>query len=451
MSVFSFNQPSQVVSSNELVHHYSPRNNCITLFNSRNPAILLSGPAGTGKSRACMEKLHLLALINPGVRGLIVRKTAASLSTSAMATWKTYVIPEAEEGGIVKYYGGSAVEPAQYKYTNGSMVTLSGMDKADRIMSTEFDVIYVQEAIELTREDWDKLRSRLRNGKITFQQIIADTNPTYPAHWLKKECDKGEILFLDTTHEDNPVFFTDSGELTERGAAYLKVLDSYSGVTYQRLRQGRWTTAEGVIYSDFDSSRHVITPFEIPDNWPRYWSIDFGFTNPFVCQWWAESPEGILYMYREIYKPGVNVEEHALNIKRMMMDEYGNWREPKPVKIITDHDAGERNIFSKTLGLSTTPANKNVIEGITATQTRYKTDRLFLFKGATVEYDAMLQRTGKPASTEEEVPGYIWDPGAKNAEVPKEQPLKKNDHGCDAKRYIVAEKDLGAQYRMRWL
>jgi phage terminase large subunit len=34
---------------------------------------------------------------------------------------------------------------------------------------------------------------------------------------------------------------------------------------------------------------------------------------------------------------------------------------------------------------------------------------------------------------------------------PKEQPVKENDHGCDAMRYMVAERDLGGRPRIRTL
>src|SRR5690242_5222764 len=50
--------------------HYAPRGSAQSLFRTRAPEILVSGPAGTGKSRACLTKLHLAALKKPGMRGL---------------------------------------------------------------------------------------------------------------------------------------------------------------------------------------------------------------------------------------------------------------------------------------------------------------------------------------------------------------------------------------------
>ena len=40
---------------------------------------------------------------------------------------------------------------------------------------------------------------------------------------------------------------------------------------------------------------HVVDPFDIPTDWSRYLSIDFGYTNPFVAQWWALDHDGRLY------------------------------------------------------------------------------------------------------------------------------------------------------------
>ncbi|MGH2684170.1 MAG: phage terminase large subunit, partial [Actinomycetota bacterium] len=161
-----------------VIHSYRPRGAALDLFRCRDPEVLLSGPAGTGKSRACLEKLDQLALRNPVMKGLIVRKTLASLGATALDTYRKHVAAEALEAGLVRYYGGSRQEPAQYVYGNGSAIHIGGMDKATKIMSSEYDAIYVQEAIELTEDDWEALTTRLRNGMISFQQLLADTNPS---------------------------------------------------------------------------------------------------------------------------------------------------------------------------------------------------------------------------------------------------------------------------------
>ena len=102
----------------KLQHKFKPRGQAQALFGYRGDEVLMSGPAGTGKSRACLEKLHMCMLLNPGSRVLIVRKTAVSLTSTALVTFRQHVIGEALLAGDVVWYGGSKNEPAQYKYSN---------------------------------------------------------------------------------------------------------------------------------------------------------------------------------------------------------------------------------------------------------------------------------------------------------------------------------------------
>lgn len=439
-----------------LQHYYAPRGSSKRLFEIREPEVLVSGPAGTGKSRACMEKLHLMALVNPGMRGLIVRKTLSSLGSTALQTWRQWVAKESFESGDVEYYGGSAQEPAQYRYRNGSVIVVGGLDKASRIMSSEYDVIYVQEATELTEDDWEALTTRLRNGVVSFQQLVADANPNTPTHWLKLRCDQGKTYMLASEHEENPVLWDERGFWTDFGESYIAKLDALTGVRHLRLRRGLWVAAEGLVYEEWSPTVHLVDRFPIPYEWTRFWSIDFGYSNPFVCQFWAEDPEGKLWLYRELYHTRRTVDVHARQILDLVTEPAsdnanyrGTWTEPKPRAVICDHDAEGRAQLQRDLGLSTVAAHKKVTEGIQAVQVRLRDAKIAILRDSLVERDPTLVDAKKPCCTEEEIPGYIWDTGAGKA--PKEQPLKVDDHGCDALRYVVAQRDLGSRPRVRWL
>ena len=421
-------------------HVFRPRGACADLWARRDGEVLVGGPAGTGKSRSALEKVHVAALKYPGMRALLVRKTLASLSASALVTWRRFVIPEAVTAGVVTYYGGSAQEPAQYRYENGSAIMLGGMDKASKVMSTEYDLIYVQEATELEEDDWEALTTRLRYGVMPYQQLLADCNPAQPTHWLKLRCAAGKTALLESRHTDNPLLYDDDGTLTEPGAVYIAKLEALTGVRYQRLRLGRWAAAEGVIYEHFDPAIHVIEPFPIPDEWTRYWTVDFGYSNPTVIQFWAEDGDGKLYLYRELYRTHRTVDEHAADVITYAK------AEPKPRAVICGTDAEDRATLENNLGMGTVPAVKKVLEGIDAVNTRFRDRRLLIFKGARVFRDPDLVDEHKPTSTEEELPGYVW------ADLrTKEQPVKQHDHGCDALRYMVAERDLGARPRVRFM
>lgn len=444
-----------------LEHRYRPRGAARTLLSSREPEVLLSGPAGTGKSRACLEKLHMMAVKNPGMRGLIVRKTQVSMTNTALVTFREHVASEAIEAGIVRWYGGSQQEAAGYHYAEGSVINVGGMDKPTKIMSSDYDTVYVQEAIELSRDDWEAITTRLRNGRISFQQLIADTNPDRANHWLKKRSDTGTTTMLPSHHRDNPRLYDEDGQVTEYGAAYMVKLDALTGVRRLRLRDGLWVSAEGAIYEDqWRPELHLINRFVIPDTWTRYWAVDFGHTHPFVLQCWAEDPDGRLFRYREIYMTRRLVEDHAKTILRIVCPggkidpetgvlQHGRWKEPKPSAIICDHDAEDRATLEKHLGLSTVAAKKSVSDGIEHVQARMKPalddkPRIFLLRDSLVEKDQRQDQAELPTCTEEEIPGYRWNED-------KDQPVKEQDDGCDTMRYMVAERDLGARPNIRWM
>ena len=442
-------------------HRYQPYGTAIEAFKHKGPELLYAGPAGTGKSKCLLEKLHAMMLKYPGARGLIVRKTLASLGSTALVTYEEHVAKEHLANGEVKWFGGSPKEAACYKYKNGSVIVVGGMDKSMKIMSSEYDVCYAQEATELLEEDWEAITTRLRNGKIPYQQLIADANPNTPTHWLKIRCDLNKTFHIRSRHEDNPLLFNQNpdgttGGLTEVGANYMAKLDALTGVRYMRLRKGIWCAAEGLVYEEFDPDIHVHKRIaQPPISWTRYMTVDFGYTNPMVVQLWAEDEDGRLYLYRELYHTKTTVEDMVPQIKAMM-----NLRkEPRPRMIICDHDAEGRAVLEKHLGMSTKAAKKTVEDGIQAVKMRMVPSeldgkpRIYLCMDAVVTKDKDLLDRKKPTSTLDEVVGYIWDRGTTVAQAagkpPKEHPVKEDDHGMDAMRYMIAERDLRSRPRIR--
>jgi PBSX family phage terminase large subunit len=228
---------------------FRPYGKALDLLYDKRDEIILSGPAGTGKSRACLEKMHLCALKYPGMRGLIVRKTRSSITESTLVTFEEHVLPL----GSPIVNGPQRNQRQAYHYPNGSQIVIGGLDKPTKIMSTEYDMIYVQEAIEVTENAWEALTTRLRNNKMPFQQLIADTNPDSPYHWLKQRHTRGQLVMLESRHEDNPVMWDVlNNRPTAFGEKYLAKLNRLTGVRYQRLRKGAWVAAEGAIYDGWD-------------------------------------------------------------------------------------------------------------------------------------------------------------------------------------------------------
>lgn len=406
------------------------------LFYCTDREVLLAGPAGTGKSLSCLKKLDRNAIKYPGSRQLMVRKTRTSLTQTAQVTFEKQVIVA---GGTVRFH----TTQQAYLYPNGSKIIVGGLDKSSKVMSSEYDTIYVMEATELTESDWEDLTTRLRNGVIPHQQLIADCNPDAETHWLNIRCNAGKTTRLFSRHEDNPYLWDEQrGQWTERGQPYMAILDSLSGVRYKRLRLGLWVAAEGQVYEGWDPAMHVVDPYEIPYQWPRYWVIDFGFVHPFVWQAWAMKPDGELVMYREIYMTRRLVSDHAKHIMHLAAGE------PRPTAIITDHDAEDRATLEAETGYATMAAIKNVSAGIQAVANRLRPahgiPRLAFMRDAIDERDKNLLASKLPTSTIEEFPSYVWNRSANRNRG--EEPVKEFDHGMDSLRYLTAYFDLNGNY-----
>ncbi len=413
----------------------------------KSPELGMVGSAGTGKTTGALYKLHLASLASPGCRSLLARREAVSLAATTLQSFNRFVIAEALATGLVVWYGGSAKEPAAYHYRNGSTIQVGGLDRPERIMSAEFDRILVDEGTDITERAYQLLLTRLRGTHASYRQMMLCCNPQGPTHWVKKRADSGKLTLLTSRHQDNPMYYDRAGNLTAAGAEYMARLNALTGVERLRLLDGIWAAAEGVIYKGYSAALHEVPAFRIPASWPRYWSVDFGFTHPFVLQCWAVDPDGRAYRYREIFHTQRLVEDHARKILSIVAPD-GHWIEPKPRAIICDHDAEDRATLERHLKMTTTPARKSVSDGIQATEARWKPagdgkPRLFYVKGALVERDTSLEQDGKPTCSEEEIGSYIWNPE-------KDAPVKEKDDGMDCTRYLVAHLDLQGRVRVRW-
>lgn len=453
----------------QTVRRFALRGAPYAALTNRSKELLLAGPAGTGKSFGALVKVHLMCMRNPGMKALLVRKTHVSLTATGLATFRDHVISEALASGFVRWYGGSGERPPAYIYDNGSTVSVGGMDNPTKIMSSEYDLIYVQEATEFTPDDWEKCTTRLRNGVVSFQQLLADCNPEGPDHWLKKRCDEGQTVMLYAKHTDNPRLFDDAGQPTEKGAAYLDTLSKLTGVRKHRLYGGIWAAAEGVIYENWDPAVHITERKVLPKDWMRIWAIDFGYTNPFVWQMWAIDPDGRLWLEKEIYRSQRIVADHAQQILDVVtirnkqvrkadgkIDPNASpWMYPRPLKIICDHDAEDRATLERELDMGTTPAIKTVSDGLQAMMQRLEVQpdgkpRMYVCRTALVDRDEALAERGLPLGFVGEIPGYVWEPN-KDGKPSKDAPLKLNDHSMDTARYVCADQDLRATPRVRWL
>ena len=417
--------------------------------------VIISGPAGTGKTRAILEWIHHRCQHEQNLRVLMLRKTQESLKASTLVTFTTQVLVDfdGKESGPnnVTYYGGSGIRPADFTFREtGSKIVMTGMDRISKVLSTEWDIIYVNEITELSLSEYEQLSARIDRPTMLDSRppsiLLGDCNPDAPTHWIKQREQAGLLELWPSKHEDNPAMFDKhAGAWTESGLRYIKRLDRLTGVRYKRLREGKWVATEGQVYEAWNPDAHLIHRFDIPPEWPRYWTIDFGFVHPLVWQWWAQGPDGALYRYREIYMTRRIVEDHVVLGMRLSKDD------PRPRVVICDHDAEDRATFERKTGMHTRAAHKTIKDGIDAVTERLVgangRPRLFFLRDSLVERDEELADKALPLCTEQEFPVYIWPKDATGKKA--ETPIKEYDHGLDATRYTVAHFDLAQRRGLR--
>lgn len=419
------------------------------------PEIFYSGAFGAGKSRVGCEKGLFLSLKYPRNKGLVIRKTLASLKATTMDTWFRHVMPE-------EYKAAWNKQDGLLTLTNGSQTLFTGMDKASKLGSFECGWIFVDELTEFTEEDYMMLLGRLRHP-VPFHQIFGASNPASPSHWAYKRFyqdqelrRKGQVEVVESTTLKNP--FTPE--------SYKERLKSFKGRYKDRYVEGKWISFEGLMFDCWDPAVYILprdskemgltgdSENPIPKDWERYRVIDFGFTNPFVCQWWAcsprryEGPEGrqdarilrmderIFVCYREIYHSGITTDEHGREIVRLSSGESIR-------TTIADWDAGDRALLERA-GVPTLRAEKDVARGIQMAYDAIGGGRIYFLEGGLATVDPELAASSKPTCTVEEFATYQKQRDSRGIKNPKEEPQKLNDHGMDCLRYLAATLGLSS-------
>lgn len=398
---------------------------------------LICGPAGSGKTYTNLFKLLQYGTQYAGARMLILRKTRKSLTETALVTWEDEILGHGHP--II----GRPIQRghrSMYVFPNGSTLVPAGMDDPAKVLSSSWDIAYINEATELSAEEWEIVGSRLGRSHSRdeaterYDQLIADCNPTNPHHWLKRRCDAGLCKLYETWHWDNPHYYdVEKAEWTMAGRRYIgRRLGQLTGTRRKRFLEGLWVAATGTVY-EYDPLIHMLPSDWKPEpHWKRVWAIDWGKTSPTVLQFWAVDEAGRMYLYREFYKTHLRPDRLA----KWVMEEIEVGNEPLPQAIVCDHDEERKRDFERASNLSLSLADKTFRDkGIEAVQSRFDLQEdkrpaiFFKDKALGNDPDRELVDKGKPTNCIEELSGYTWD------DTKEDEPIETDDHSCDCLRY----------------
>jgi len=454
--------------------------------------VLHSSAYGKGKTRGICEAADFDCRMFPGNLVTLSRKTLASMWTTTLKVLLDEVIDQEHRSWGWKPHADGG---ATLYYPNGSQLICVGLDDPGRARSAAVGSWYIDQGEELAEEEFETAAGRLRLGSIPAgrRRIVAAVNPENKSHWLFRrfrpdKAPKGGSYYQHTQHDvtlPNSVVIpkgrlfrecvvsSDTDNLENLPEDYLFRLSQLKGVYRLRYYEGLWVAFEGAIYPHFDArvcGTHVVKrPVEWlqwggypPPHWLRYRACDFGFDpSPFVWQWWAREPGAKrFWCYREIYRTRTLVEDHAERIlaeedkelKRLRecaleiaasAEEAREWgkylRSMEFEYTFADHDKEDRMTLARR-DIDTQPANKDVSTGIQTVYQMLSLDEdgepgIRFCEDALVELDEKLAAEERPTRSWEEFEGYMWQKQIEGRS-PREEPVKIDDHACDATRYL---------------
>jgi len=451
-------------------------------FRSTAPEVIISSAYGKGKSRIICEKSNWLCLAYPGARVVLARKQRAHMGATTLRT----LLDEVLHPAYLQFYRPSADGGSCVHYPNGSQLLVVGLDNPGRARSGAFTAAYVDQAEELTEEEWNAIGGRLRWPIGPYRQLGGACNPDAPDHFLFRRFrpdlgshvvrSQSDETLVDGRHvprgtiRSQTIISGPRDNYSNLPLDYILRLTRMTGRYRQRYVEGMWVAFEGQVYDCWNPFIHVRPRPKSwdqwggnpPPSWRRVKGVDFGYVNPFVHQWWAISPEGVWWRYREIYMTNRTVTQHSRTIKDVEQEELEGWRrgtddekERLAMKRIpfstsvADHDAEDIATLLDA-GLHYDPAIKDVGPGIQTVYEMltpfYREDRpndpqtrMIFASDSLVETDERLAAEGEPTRTEDEMGAYRRPKNRAHIDPkdPKEAPLKFRDHGCDTARYCV--------------
>ncbi len=316
----------------------------------------------------------------------------------------------------IVWHNKQAEIPKEIRLRNGNVIEFKAYEQGRKLFEGRaIDAFYGDEQCKTDSEGiWQEIQARLLDKNGFSAQSMT---PILYQPWLEDR--------IRGLPDADAVFYADLNDNRKSRGGYVDdaeidamVAEWPEEVQETRIK-GHFAAFMGAVFKSFSRDRHVVEPFEIPDDWVRWRSIDLGYNNPFVCLWLARDHDRRWYVYAEHYQPQERLAVHAERIKAISGKE--RYR-----ATFCDHDAQERAELNGH-GIKTMPARKDVLLGIEAVQSALKVQgngkpRLFIFETCKHTVSEMI--------------GYRWAEGTETKD-PKDEPLKVNDHCVDALRYCL--------------
>ena len=351
------------------------------------------GGARSGKSYAILQLILQKFTSENHKEILIARKTLPSLRITA---YRVFVDLLQDYG----YYSKCTHNKTNLtiKYGSNTVYFLS-IDDPEKLKSSEFNYVFLEEASELSYLDFMIIKMRMSAPTQTDQpnRIYLALNPSEEFGWIpQKLIHQDNVQVIKSTYLDNPF-------LSKEYRKTLEDLKETDPELYQIYALGEYATLSNIIYKNYVID--PIFPTAMSDEW---YGMDFGFNHPTTLISIRSRDDGI-YLEEKIYQTNLT--------NRDLIDLMNELRIPKKIPIYADSAEPARIEEIYKAGYNIHPAEKKVSDGIDTVK-RFK---LHIHKDS--------------ANLIKEIRTYKWreDKNGNNMD----EPVKFNDDCMDAARYGI--------------
>ena len=372
-------------------------------FDARAQILLNVGGAGSSKSHSIAQVLITKFANCPNRKIAICRKTFPSLRLTAYKLILDLLKEYRVYGRILHDKSHNTLTNP----TNGAYISFLSVDDPEKIKSTEWNDIWLEEANEFTWDDWFIIQTRLR-AKSTPEfpnKIYFSLNPSDEQGWINQrlmvtETFAERLEVIHSTYRNNPF-------LDKNYVLLLESLKDQDENAYNIYAEGKWGVLSNIIYQ----------PYELLQEFPNdpepdiIYGVDFGFNNPTAVIEIQIKDLTDCYLRELLYKTHLTNGQLIDNLKELIPDEHRH----RPLYA----DTAEPNRIEElcNAGFNAYPSDKDVNIGI---------DFCKRHKFYTLPSNVNLNKERATYKWRQDKNGNVLD-----------EPVKYMDHLMDAKRYAV--------------
>lgn len=203
---------------------------------------------------------------------------------------------------------------------NGNTIEFISLDMPQKIRGRKRDLLFCNEANELTQEDWTQLLFR------TSEKVILDYNPSEEFHWIYDQVlPRKDVEFFQTSYKDNPFL----GDVIKEEIERLRGIDENYWRVYGLGERGQ---ARSLVYT-FQTCKEIPKEAKLVS-----YGLDFGYSSDPTSLVRTYLLDDNMYVDELLYRTGMTNQDIANEMKILGLDRsneiYADSAEPKSIEEI---------------------------------------------------------------------------------------------------------------------